>query len=65
MPVIVPTIFGPFVENYPPHRLRTDLGSGGLIYSLIKDTTKDGEFSPNLPPFTHAADVRDVAKAVC
>jgi len=62
--VIVPTVFGPFVENYPAHKNRVNLGTDDFVYALIKDTPANGDFAANTPPFGAMADVRDIAKAV-
>jgi len=58
--VVVPTVFGPFVENYPKPTSRTDLVTNDFIYEIILEN--NGEYPQK--PYSAMADVRDVAKAV-
>jgi len=58
--VIIPVVFGPFVDNHPAHTSRTDIGTNEVIYEIINDN--NGEYPQK--PFSPIADVRDVAKAV-
>jgi len=58
--VIVPNVFGPFVENHPEPTSRADLITDDFIYELILE--HNGEYPQN--PHSSMADVRDIAKAV-